>query len=258
MRYLLDELHAYEHDYSGALCQVSHKANPSLAGDRALYAPASRKELASFQTLIMADVKDIHGAITNLDTKVDCIEDVLRGLTEAITAAHPSPIPTPSSGGHPPAYPILSGMWPFFFCVTATDCQALTTEHITHPQHPTTWLPAPPVESNHIGPHHFSFSCAPTQAFVMQSSPAASDASSLLDLVSPKPTIPDVPPRNGPRMPRSEAWKEVVRHWREGAPELNLPIPLKDWPSDYIRGPNHHLQLKYNQRCIIAMEYLNR
>jgi len=156
MHYLLDELHAYEHDYSGALCPVSHKANPSLAGDRALYAPASRKELASFQTLIMADVKDIHGALNNLDIKVDRIEDVLRGLTEAITAVHPSPIPT---------HPILSGMWPFFFCVTATDCQALTTEHITHPQHPTTRLPAPPVESNHIGPCHFSFSCAPTQAF---------------------------------------------------------------------------------------------
>ena len=33
MCYLLDELHAYEHDYSGALHRVSHKANPSLAGD---------------------------------------------------------------------------------------------------------------------------------------------------------------------------------------------------------------------------------
>ena len=132
------------------------------------------------------------------------------------------------------------------------------TECITHPQHLTTQLPTPPVESNHIGPCHFSFSCAPTQAFITQSSPAASNASSLLDLVSPKPTIPDVPPWNGPRMPRSEAWKEVVRHWWEGAPKLNLPIPLKDWPSDYIRGPNRHLQSKYNQWCIIATEYLNR
>ncbi|KIM54587.1 hypothetical protein SCLCIDRAFT_69528, partial [Scleroderma citrinum Foug A] len=33
MCYLLDELHAYKHDYSGVLCQVSHNANPSLAGD---------------------------------------------------------------------------------------------------------------------------------------------------------------------------------------------------------------------------------
>ena len=77
MCYLLDELHAYEHDYSGALRRVSHKANSSLAGERALYAPASRMELASFQTLIMADMKDVHGSLANLDTKVGCIEDAL-------------------------------------------------------------------------------------------------------------------------------------------------------------------------------------
>ena len=268
MRYLLDELHAYEHDYSGALCRVSHKANPSLAGERALCAPASRKELASFQKLIRADVKDVRDALVNLDTKVSRIEanldtkvgrieDMLRGLTEAITGACVGPIPAPSSSGLPPAYSTLSGMplW-FFFCVVA-DCYALTTEHTAHPQHLTTQLPAPPA-SNHIGPRHFSFSCTPTQAFVTQSSPAASNASSPLDFVSPKLTIPDVPPRNGPKMPRNEGWKEVVRHWQEGAPELNLPIPLKDWPHDYLHGPNRHLQSKYNQRRIIATEFIDR
>ena len=70
MCYLLDELHAYEHDYSGALCQVSLQTNPSLAGDHGLYAPALRKELASFQTSVLGDMKDVHGALTNLDTKV--------------------------------------------------------------------------------------------------------------------------------------------------------------------------------------------
>ena len=114
MRYLLDELHAYEHDYSGALHPlVSHKDSPSLAGDRALCAPATRKELASFQTSIIADVKDIRDALTNgiakldakLDAKVGCIEDILRDLTEAITGACPSLVPTPSSSGHSSAYP---------------------------------------------------------------------------------------------------------------------------------------------------------
>ena len=121
MRYLLDELHAYEHDYSGALRPlVSHKDNPSLAGDRALCAPATRKELASFQTSIIADVKDVrdalasvhadvHDGIAKLDAKLDAkvgrIEGILRDLTEAVTGARPSPVPTPSSSGHPSAYP---------------------------------------------------------------------------------------------------------------------------------------------------------
>ena len=132
MHYLLDELHAYEHDYSGALRQVPLKNNPSLAGDRALYAPASRKELASFQTSVLGDIKDVHGALTNLnakvghikanfDTKVDRIEDMLQCLTEAVTGVRQGPVPAPSSGGHPTAYPTLSGEPLWFFCFTA-DC----------------------------------------------------------------------------------------------------------------------------------------
>ena len=110
MRYLLDELHAYEHDYSGTPRPlVSHKDSPSLASDRALCAPATRKELASFQTSIIADVKDVHDALANgiakLDTKVGRIEDILRDLTEAVTGARPSPVPTPLSSGHSSAYP---------------------------------------------------------------------------------------------------------------------------------------------------------
>ena len=114
MRYLLDELHVYEHDYSGALRSlVSHKDSPSLTDDHALCAPATRKELASFQTSIIADVNDVHDALANgidklhskLDAKVRLIEDILRDLTEAVTGACPSPVPTPSSSGHPSAYP---------------------------------------------------------------------------------------------------------------------------------------------------------
>ena len=74
-----------------------------------------------------------------------------------------------------------------------------------------------------------------------------------------KPVIPDVPPWNcSYKMPRGEAWKEVMRHWQEGMPELNLHVPLKDWPYEYTRGQNHGLHLKYNQRRIIATEFLNQ
>ncbi|KAG2140603.1 hypothetical protein DEU56DRAFT_734911 [Suillus clintonianus] len=40
VRYLLDELHAYENDYSDALAPISRGANTSLAGEQALMRPA--------------------------------------------------------------------------------------------------------------------------------------------------------------------------------------------------------------------------
>ena len=77
--------------------------------------------------------------------------------------------------------------------------------------------------------------------------------------MSPKPVIPDMPPQNGShKVSRGEAWKEVVRHWQEGTLELDLPIPLKDWPYKYMHGPNCILQSKYNQRRIITTEFLNQ
>ena len=59
-------------------------------------------------------------------------------------------------------------------------------------------------------------------------------------------------------MPRGKAWKEVVRHWQEGAPELNLHVPLKDWPYEYTCGQNRGLHSKYNQRRIIVTEFLDQ
>ena len=295
MRYLLDELHAYEHDYSGALRLVQHKDNPSLAGDRALCAPASRKELASFQTSIMAEVKDVRNALANLatkggntdakieaiearvermeakfDTNFGRIEDLLRG--RATVAAPPSPVHTPSSVGppsgrpttqsldtplgHPPAYPrSLGTCYRLGSSVPLLTTRLTATEHATHPQRPTTsQLPAAPVERIPIGPPQLGLSYDPTKTFITPSSPGDSSASSALDFMSSRPIVPDMP--NG--MPFRERWKEVVRHWRDGAPDLNLHIPLKDWPPAYLHGPNRGNQSKWNQRRHIATEFLDR
>ena len=273
MRHPLDELHAYEHDYSGALRLVQHKDNSSLAGDRALCAPASRKELASFQTSIMAEVKDVRNAFANLATKggnteakIDAnfervnanfgrIEDLLRGRP---TGAPPSPVPTPSSGGHPPARPTTRslGTWYRFGSSVPllTARLSRTTERATHPQHPTTQSPVVPVGHIPIGPPQFGLSYDPTKTFVTLSSPGDSSASPALDLVSSTPTVPDMP--DG--MPMHKRWKEVIRHWRDGAPDLNLHIPLKDWPSEYLHGRNRSNQSKWNQRRHIATEFLDR
>lgn len=58
---------------------------------------------------------------------------------------------------------------------------------------------------------------------------------------------------------KSDVWKEVVRHWDSGLPELDLHLPLKDWPEEWwARGAN---RLKFgvlrHNRGVIAKEFLD-
>ena len=69
------------------------------------------------------------------------------------------------------------------------------------------------------------------------------------------PVIPDVP---YPGISMSKGWKEVMRHWEHAMPELELLIPLKNWPKSYTQGPNRKLYSKYHQRRTIATEFLDR
>lgn len=57
-------------------------------------------------------------------------------------------------------------------------------------------------------------------------------------------------------MPKSESWREIVRHWNEGAPQLNLVTPLKDWPHKHYNGANRWFNQKYSQCKTIATEFL--
>lgn len=72
--------------------------------------------------------------------------------------------------------------------------------------------------------------------------------------------IPDVPVRNpdGGRRAKSESWRDIVKHWNEGDPALGLHTPLKDWHSDWTRGNNRLFASKYQQRSVIALEFINR
>jgi hypothetical protein len=71
--------------------------------------------------------------------------------------------------------------------------------------------------------------------------------------------IPDVPIRgpNGSRRPRSESWRDIVKHWVEGDPALGLHTPLRDWPPEWTRGSNRLFAAKYHQRSLIALEFLD-
>ncbi|KAL4067455.1 hypothetical protein V8B97DRAFT_1918942 [Scleroderma yunnanense] len=55
----------------------------------------------------------------------------------------------------------------------------------------------------------------------------------------------------------NKAWKDIIQHWEKGMPEKQLPL-LRDWPYEFTHGPNCNLQSKYNQWCIIMLEFLDQ
>ena len=214
----------------------------------------------------MPKIEAIEARVERIEAKIDSnfgyIKDLLRGRpTEAATGASPTSIPTTSSGGHSPARPTTLNLGTCCHFGSSTSFVSLLTTRLTateqaaRPQRPTTsQLPTAPVERIPIGPPQLALSYDPTKTFVTPSGPGDSNANSALDFMSSRPIIPDMP--NG--MPFHERWKEVVRHWRDGAPDLNLHIPLKDWPPAYLHGPNRGNQSKWNQRRHIATEFLDR
>jgi hypothetical protein len=76
VRYLLDELHAYETDYSDALAPISRGADASLASEHALASPTSTEELRS----VAADVN-------GLRSDIGSVNDTLRSLTSVVVQA---------------------------------------------------------------------------------------------------------------------------------------------------------------------------
>lgn len=84
--------------------------------------------------------------------------------------------------------------------------------------------------------------------------------SSLQSLPTPGLVIPDIPTRspNGSRRPKSESWRDIIKHWTEGDPTVGLHTPLRDWPPDWTRGNNRVFATKYQQRSLIAVEFIER
>ena len=68
MRYLLDELHCYENDYSDALGPTPREADASFAGEAALVRPASTEALCMVHALLTADVAALHSIVLRLTT----------------------------------------------------------------------------------------------------------------------------------------------------------------------------------------------
>ncbi|KAL4071195.1 hypothetical protein V8B97DRAFT_2104394 [Scleroderma yunnanense] len=220
IRYLLDELHSYENDHSNTLGPFPCEADMSLAGEHALAAPATREELWMFQSSVSTEIRKLDN---NIQAILRNVTNSLQDLTQVVRSGQLS---TTASYLPPP-----SGI----------GSDGAPTSPLAHPLH---WL------SRHSGPTTPPPAVSPS---------LVTTESDTLTYSSPSPFIPDVPftHADGTITPRNKAWRDVIQHWEKGVPEKRLP-PLRDWPYEYTHGPNRNLQSKYNQRRIIALEFLNR
>jgi len=63
---------------------------------------------------------------------------------------------------------------------------------------------------------------------------------------------------NGRKAPKAESWKDIIQHWLVGDPARGLKTPLKDWPQGWYQGPNRKLAAQYQQRAVVALEFINK
>ncbi|KAI6155649.1 hypothetical protein BKA82DRAFT_17486 [Pisolithus tinctorius] len=63
---------------------------------------------------------------------------------------------------------------------------------------------------------------------------------------------------DGTQTAKLDSWRDIVHHWMEGEPQLDLHIPLKDSPYHYYNGKSgRQFNTKYSQRCVIVTEFLD-
>jgi hypothetical protein len=70
--------------------------------------------------------------------------------------------------------------------------------------------------------------------------------------------IPNVPVRlpSGGHSQKSESWKIIVDHWLYGDVPRGLHTALKDWPRQWLQGPNKIFAQKHFDRSVIALEFI--
>ncbi|KAG1836898.1 hypothetical protein F4604DRAFT_1602155 [Suillus subluteus] len=227
VRYLLDELHAYETNYSDALAPISRGADVSLAGEHALARPASTEELRMVHASVAADVNCLRNDISSVNNS-------LRSLTNVVVQAACT---TATALQHPDSSR--------FSVVSDLSC----TETPSPPYAPPPLILSRPVASKITTSH---------STHVKASSPSARITSR--QLPTPGLVIPRVPVLcpNGTTNPKTKSWKDIVTHWLVGDPDQGLTTPLKDWPREWYQGANRQFASKYHQRATIALEFINQ
>jgi hypothetical protein len=246
IRYLLDELHAYETDHSDALCPIQREANVSLLGEHSLVKPATTEDVRILQANINTDLQQAVRQITNIVVATSksggtCPATVSLPLNLlALNSDMNSPLsPTPmiTQGAERGAAPLASlsvqclpsPTWSDS-CLPSTISQLVTNQGSLR-------LPASGLQ--HSWRSRKVSRALPTEGLV----------------------IPDIPVLNedGTRQHRRDSWREVVKQWIEGDPKRGLVVPLKDWPPEWYQGANKSLfAMKRHDRGLVAQEFINQ
>ncbi|KAG2094650.1 uncharacterized protein F5147DRAFT_819885 [Suillus discolor] len=218
VRYLLDELHAYETDYSDALAPISRGTDASLAGEHALTRPASTEELHMVHASVAADVNSLRNDMRSLTSVV-----VQAACSTAITLQHIN---------------LSHHFTNVFECASRTTTPPYTTQPVGR---------APTTVERPLSPRPV-VSPMPTMTLSTSSTSrqprVPTTASRSQKLPTPGLIIPQVPVThpNGTSSPKNKSWKEIVKHWLIGDWDRGLMTPLKDWPREWYQGANRQYE----------------
>ncbi|KAI6152628.1 hypothetical protein BKA82DRAFT_35867 [Pisolithus tinctorius] len=239
-----------------------------IPSEAALTRPASTEALNMAHASLTADVASLHTTVKEVRQQLSNMSNlVVKALTLPLTyLARPETVlhqtmalvpPATQSVPVPAAQSCLNA-FPVLWTGTTSSSPAIQSV---------------PVPAAHF--HAPAFSLQPTLVQfriprVVQ--PSDIDISILTSLPSHvglqrTSTCPSVPLRipnvpvlhvDGTWMPKSDSWRDIVRHWTEGEPQLGLYIPLKDWPHHHCNGKHgQQFNMKHHQRGVIVMEFLN-
>ncbi|KIK32078.1 hypothetical protein CY34DRAFT_760908 [Suillus luteus UH-Slu-Lm8-n1] len=243
VRYLLDELHTYEADYSDALAPISRGANASLAGEYALARPASTEELRMVHESVTTDVNSLRNEIRSVNNS-------LHSLTSVVVQAASSTSTTPSLQHLDSS--CFTDISSESASRTPTPSGPVVGVHAAAPQLP----PAGPVINPiPIPPSIYTAVLPQQQPPAMLSIRLTSQKLPTAGLVIPRVPVTRV---NGTSSPKNKSWKEIVEHWLVGDRDRGLTTPLKDWPKKWYQGANRRFASKYHQRATIALEFINQ
>ncbi|KAF7797065.1 hypothetical protein EIP86_008257 [Pleurotus ostreatoroseus] len=237
VKYLIDELHMYENDFSDALSPLRREARESFTSVHTLTAAVSTAEFREYTSLIDNKMTELTNVFDNR----------LSVLADLITKLQLTPQSAPASSSNAtPALVTPATNLSFATPTTApahtgpgTEAQAvvLGTPNAIQYVAVGAGMPLVPVVSS---------------AFMLSGNSEGAEPRAVAPV--PQATIPDLPrPRkNQP----STAWKVAIEQWRHGDPAKGLNTPLRDWPADWYSGAmSRFTGAKYGQRRDIASEY---
>jgi hypothetical protein len=79
IRYLLDELYAYEANYSDTLAPIQQETDQSLAGEAALVRPMSTEELRMVHSSVMGDIQELQAEMGDIANSVQALMEIVGG-----------------------------------------------------------------------------------------------------------------------------------------------------------------------------------